>query len=336
MESAFCIAAEIGTPSSEMQSSCLHLEQICLNALRDEAMAWPKPGLVTPVDSGSHRDMNIGTLLTSIDALRGSFVQLAEAGARGVPFTELQGVGVAAERNMLLATGGINTHRGAVFNLGLLVAAASRRQHDVALCSLSGGEVVSRLWGEEIAGSRAQAPVSHGNFMYKKFAAGGARTEAASGFPTVYNIGLPVLRRHLAAGHDRESALIATLLSLMEHLYDTNLLWRGGEPGLEFVRQSAAKFNLDGGVAMPGWRERLLALHRECVARNLSPGGSADLMAASWVVHQLDLNPDCPLEPNPLQLPLVRGRAQSAPPLTRGGWEGFKPDEKSSTKCTVR
>jgi triphosphoribosyl-dephospho-CoA synthase len=106
----------------------------------------------------------------------------------------------------------------------------------------------------------------------------------------VYDVGLPVLRRHLASGHDRENALIATLLALMEYLPDTNLLWRGGEPGLEFVRQSAAAFNRDGGVAAPGWRERLLELHRECVARNLSPGGSADLMAATWAVHQLELN----------------------------------------------
>jgi triphosphoribosyl-dephospho-CoA synthase len=95
----------------------------------------------------------------------------------------------------------------------------------------------------------------------------------------------------------------------MESLPDTNLLWRGGESGLEFVRQSAAVFNRDGGVAIQGWRESLLEMHRECVARNLSPGGSADLLAATWAVYQLELNPECPIEPNPLQLPLVRGRA---------------------------
>ncbi len=290
METAFCIAAEIESATRDRQTECLHLEQICVDALHYEAMAWPKPGLVTPVDSGSHRDMSIGTLLSSIDALRGSFAQLAEAGARGATFAALQEIGLAAERNMLLATDGINTHRGAIFNLGLLVAAAARRQDDPALHGLNCGEVVARLWGAEILAARTQAPASHGNSVFKKFAAGGARTEAASGFPTLYSIGLPVLRRHLAAGHDRESALIATLLGLMTYLPDTNLLWRGGEPGLEFVRQSAAAFSHDGGVAMPSWRERLLELHRECVARNLSPGGSADLMAATWAVHELELN----------------------------------------------
>jgi triphosphoribosyl-dephospho-CoA synthase len=112
--------------------------------------------------------------------------------------------------------------------------------------------------------------------------------EAAAGFPAVYNIGLPALRRHLKAGHDRETAQIGTLLALMEHLPDTNLLWRDGEGGLDFVRHSAAAFNCAGGVDAPGWCDRLLALHRAFVERNLSPGGSADLMAASWAAHQFE------------------------------------------------
>ncbi|HUX91786.1 MAG TPA: triphosphoribosyl-dephospho-CoA synthase MdcB [Gallionellaceae bacterium] len=290
MEAAFCIAAKIESPSLDLQAGYLQLEQICVDALRCEAMAWPKPGLVTPVDSGSHCDMNIATLLTSIEALRGSFVLLAEAGARGASFAMLREIGMTAERSMLHATDGINTHRGAIFNLGLLVAAAARRPLDYSLHSLGCGEIVARLWGAEIVAARKNSPASHGNSVFKKYFAGGARTEAATGFPSVYNIGLPALRRHLAAGHDRESALLATLFALMEYLPDSNLLWRAGEPGLEFVRKSAADFNRDGGVEMPGWRERLLGLHREYVARNLSPGGSADLMAATWVVHQLELN----------------------------------------------
>lgn len=288
METAFCVAADIESPSRDLQTECLRLEQVCVDALRLEAMAWPKPGLVTPVDSGSHRDMNIATLLTSIDALRGSFALLAYAGACGKPFTVLREIGLEAEDKMLFATAGVNTHRGAIFNLGLLVAAAARRRADHALQNLSCGEIVASVWGAEIAAARTQSPASHGNSIYKKFAVGGARAEAAAGFPAVYSIGLPALRRHLAAGHDRETAQIAVLLALMEYLPDTNLLWRGGESGLEFMRKSAAQFNRDGGVDRQGWREHLLGLHRACVARNLSPGGSADLMAATWVAHELE------------------------------------------------
>jgi triphosphoribosyl-dephospho-CoA synthase len=112
--------------------------------------------------------------------------------------------------------------------------------------------------------------------------------EAASGFPSVYNIGLPSLRRHIQSGHNRETALIGSLMVLMEYLPDTNLLWRGGAEGLDFVRSSAAEFNRSGGVSTSGWQKRILAMHRSFISRNLSPGGSADLVAATWAVHQFE------------------------------------------------
>jgi triphosphoribosyl-dephospho-CoA synthase len=253
-------------------------------------MAWPKPGLVSPVDSGSHRDMHLGTFFSSIEALQGNFAALACAGACGLPFVALQNVGMEAERNMLKATGGSNTHRGAIFNLGLLVAACARRKSDSSFAQFSCGEIVAKLWGNDILSGREHAPASHGKKVFEKYATGGARLEAASGFPTVYKIGLPILRKLLQNGHDRETALIGTLMKLMEHLADTNLLWRGGEAGLAFVRQSAANFNSNGGVEAPHWQSCVLTLHREFVARNLSPGGSADLVAATWVAHQVETN----------------------------------------------
>lgn len=277
--------------SVDSRQEYLHLERHCLDALRHEVMAWPKPGLVSPVDSGSHRDMHLGTFFASIDALQGCFAELAHAGASGAPFATLQTIGIAAEQKMLRATGGINTHRGAIFNLGLLAAAAAYRSADKTLAHLNCGEVISKVWGAEILAGRQTAPASHGNQVFKKFAAGGARVEAAAGFPTVYNIGLPVLRRLLHAGHDRETALIGTLMALMEYLPDTNVLWRAGEDGLDFVRHSAATFNRCSGVQSEGWQPRLLALHRAFVARNLSPGGSADLVAATWVAHQFEILP---------------------------------------------
>lgn len=285
MESAAC---SLAARPRDLHPDHFRLERLCLEALRYEAMAWPKPGLVTPVDSGSHNDMHIGTFLASIDALQGSFALLALAGAHEQPFAVLQTIGIEAEDKMLRATGGVNTHRGAIFNLGLLAAAAGRRRVDASLAKLNCGAIVARIWGADIAASRRTSPVSHGNSAYSQFAAGGAREEAAAGFPTVYNIGLPSLRRHLQAGHDHETAQIGTLLALMEYLPDTNLLWRDGEEGLDFVRHSAATFNRTGGVNVPGWRDRLLALHRAFVERNLSPGGSADLMAASWAAHELE------------------------------------------------
>lgn len=274
--------------SASLDEEYSRLDRLCLEALRHEVMAWPKPGLVSPVDSGSHSDMHLGTFFASMDALQGSFAELARAGAAASPFSELQAIGMEAEHKMLCATGGINTHRGAIFNLGLLAAAAARRMADETLAGLECGAVVTKAWGTGILAGRKESPASHGNHVFRRFAAGGARTEAAAGFPTVYSIGLPILRRLLQAGHDRETALIGTLMTLMEHLPDTNVLWRDGESGLDFVRGSAAGFNRSGGVDTPGWRARLLVLHRAFIARNLSPGGSADLVAATWTVHQFE------------------------------------------------
>jgi triphosphoribosyl-dephospho-CoA synthase len=281
MEALATSAPSLGTDPSALDAAC------CA-ALKREADAWPKPGLVTPVDAGSHRDMNYATFVDSIAALRGYFAEVAAAGARGAAYAQLQPIAIAAEARMLAATRGANTHRGAIFNLGLLVAAAALPAARPELAERSCGAIVAQVWGPAILASRSAAPATHGNVVWRRFAVGGAREEAAAGFPAVYEIGLPALRRLLAAGVGEEEALVGTLMALMAELPDTNLLWRGGEAGLGDVQAAAGAFNHAGGVRQPGWREQLMDIHAWMVARNLSPGGSADLVAATWLVHGLE------------------------------------------------
>lgn len=264
------------------------LDGACREALKREADAWPKPGLVTPVDSGSHRDMNYASFVDSIAALKGYFAEVAEAGARGGNYADLQPIAIAAEARMLAATRGANTHRGAIFNLGLLAAAAALRSEQAEWAGRNCGRIVAERWGPAILASRGTAPASHGNAVWRRYAAGGAREAAAAGFPAVYEIGLPALRRLLAAGVGEEEALVGTLMALMAELPDTNLLWRGGEAGLRDVQAAAQAFNRAGGVRQAGWRAHLRDIHAWMVARNLSPGGSADLVAATWLAHRLD------------------------------------------------
>ncbi|MBT0961872.1 triphosphoribosyl-dephospho-CoA synthase MdcB [Denitromonas iodatirespirans] len=264
------------------------LDAACCAALKHEADAWPKPGLVTPVDSGSHRDMNYASFVDSIAALRGYFAEIAEAGARGAPYARLQPIAIAAEARMLAATRGANTHRGAIFNLGLLAAAYAWRAARPEAAPATCGELVARLWGPAILAARREADASHGQAVWQRFAAGGARAQAAGGFPAVYRVGLPALCALRADGVEEEAALIGTLMALMAELDDTNLLWRGGAAGLADVRRAAQDFGRTGGVRHPVWRQRLIEMHGWMVARNLSPGGSADLVAATWLVHRLD------------------------------------------------
>jgi len=283
MSGALAISRAV-LPASDWQA----LERLCIEALKRELDAWPKPGLVSPVDAGSHRDMNYATFLASLAALDGYFAAVAEAGAAGAAFADLQILGLAAEQRMLAATHGINTHRGAIFNLGLLAAAAGRRQRHAELADWTCGRIVSHHWGPSILAAGRSAPASHGVAVSRWFAVGGAREQAAAGFPAVYQQGLPVLRRLQAGGMAMETALIGTLLALMAELPDTNLLWRGGEAGLAYTQAAAQRFNHAGGVRQPDWREHLLDLHRQLVRRNLSPGGSADLLAVSWLAWQLE------------------------------------------------
>jgi triphosphoribosyl-dephospho-CoA synthase len=275
-------------PPLEPSACWQAIDAACCAALKREADAWPKPGLVTPVDAGSHRDMNYVTFIDSIAALRGYFADMAEAGASDASYPELQAIAIAAETRMLAATRGANTHRGAIFNLGLLAAAAGMRAAQSAMTKQSCGRIVADRWGAAILAARVNAPASHGKAVWQRYRAGGARDEAAAGFPSVYGVGLPALRRLMARGVGEEAALIGTLMTLMATLHDTNLLWRGGDAALRDVQVAAAAFNNDGGVLQPNWRKPLLGMHRWMVARNLSGGGSADLVAACWLAHMLE------------------------------------------------
>jgi len=268
------------------------IADVAATSLRQELAAWPKPGLVSYVDNGSHRDMDASMLETSIATLQPYFADLAEAGLARVTMTELRAIGRCAEAAMLAVTGGVNTHRGAIFGLGLLCAAAGDvcilddNRQPCATASL--GQMVAMRWGPEIM--RGPVPLfSHGTNALRRHGAGGARAEAAGGFESVYKIGLPALRRALTmTGGDTNAACIEACFALIAHVGDTNLLHRGDAEGALFAAKMAQKFMDAGGVARPGWREAAASIHADFVARNLSPGGCADLLAMTLFVDILE------------------------------------------------
>ena len=256
-------------------------------ALVDELETWPKPGLVSLVDNGSHDDMDAATLLRSAAAIRPFFARLASAGGAPVAMATLRGIGLEAEAAMMATTGGVNAHRGAIFSLGLICAGEGGETRAGATAEDRAAAVAAR-WGAAID----QAPISsasNGGRAGRRFGVGGARAEAACGFPTICTLGLPGLRagRRLAPG-DPQAAQVQCFFALLAHVDDTNLLHRGGRPGLLYAQASAAAFLAAGGVANPGWREAAVRLHRSFVARRLSPGGCADLLAATLLLDALE------------------------------------------------
>jgi triphosphoribosyl-dephospho-CoA synthase len=255
------------------------------HALLLELKTWPKPGLVSDVDSGSHGDMDATTFRLSTAAIEPHLRALAEAGAEGCEMSRLRVIGREAEAAMLAATGGINTHRGAIFGLGLLAAAAGARAGGRIAGAVPLGAAVATLWGASILDDRIGS-LSHGDRVRRRYGAGGARLEAARGFPSVHGIGLPALRRGLRLlPGDHEAARVEACFALIAAVEDTNLLHRGGPAGLCFARSAAAEFLADGGVGQPGWRERARSVHESFIARRLSPGGAADLLAMSLFVE---------------------------------------------------
>ncbi|GJE81132.1 triphosphoribosyl-dephospho-CoA synthase MdcB [Methylorubrum thiocyanatum] len=264
------------------------IARIAARALRLELETYPKPGLVSHVDAGSHTDMDAGTFRASTAAVAPFFRALVGAGAAGAAMPALRRIGLDAEVAMRVATGGVNTHRGAIFGLGLLCAAAGALPRPAA--GALGGFVRERYGAAILDG-----PVllhAAGARVRRRHGVGGAPAEAAAGFPSVYRIGLPALRRGRAAQPcDEEAARVETCLALIAHVEDTNLLHRGGPDGLAFARDEAARFIGEGGVAQPDWRDRAEALHRAFVARRLSPGGSADLLAMTVFVDAIEAAP---------------------------------------------
>ena len=261
---------------------------IAHDALLREVETYPKPGLVSRIDRGSHDDMDANTFRRSAAAIRPHFAAMAHAGAEGCAMSALRVIGLEAEAAMFAATGGINTHRGAIFGLGLLSAAAGARSAGLAGANTSLGAVVAQRWSRGIL----DGPVllrSHGSAARRQYGAGGARIEAAQGFPAVYEIGLPALREGAAlAPRDAEAARVHACFALIAALEDTNLLHRGGREGLAFAQRAAREFLDRGGVGRRDWRAHAIAIHREFVARNLSPGGAADLLAMSVFVHYFE------------------------------------------------
>jgi triphosphoribosyl-dephospho-CoA synthase len=266
-------------------SSLAERAAACLLAELD---TWPKPGLVSHIDSGSHADMDAQTFRASTNALLPFFAALAAAGGRHAGMPELRHIGLRAEQAMLVATGGINTHRGAIFGLGLLCAAAGARVAHHAYRHASLGEIVARRWGTDIlAGARLAD--SHGAAAARRYGVGGARAEAAAGFPSLYHVGLPALRiARSAPDAPADAVRVHACFALIARLDDTNLLHRRGMAGLRYAQQEARGFLAAGSVMQTAWRHRAHAVHTRFIARNLSPGGSADLLAMSLFVDRCE------------------------------------------------
>jgi triphosphoribosyl-dephospho-CoA synthase len=257
------------------------LADLAVQALIDEAELTPKPALVDRRGSGAHTDLNLNLMLLSARTLHPIFKEMAIAAADAKPSQllreNLATIGRAGEDAMQKVTRGVNTHRGAIWTLGLLVAGAAicRPSTDADQIAQSASEIAQ--YGDRFA------PVhfSNGAYASRKFGVQGARGEASGGFPHVIEIGLPVLRAELDRGVPGPSARLNALMAIMADLDDTCLLHRGGTLALRTAKEGAKQVLACGGTSTPNGSSRLQELDRQLLQLNASPGGAADLLAAT-------------------------------------------------------
>ena len=255
-----------------------------------EASLTPKPGLVDRNNSGSHRDMDFSTFVRSAAALGPYFRDCARIGMEtadrsfSAAFAILQKRGLRAEQEMFEATAGVNTHKGAIFSLGILCAAAGRLWLPEGFADEKALSQTAAGFGKNASWEMEGQPQTAGVYLYKTFGIGGIRAEAALGFPSVFDLALPFYRNALHTGADETYAGVLTLLQLIAQVEDTNMLRRGGQTGAREGTALAASLLADG--AQPSMQE-VAALDRLFQEKNLSPGGCADLLAATLFVQSL-------------------------------------------------
>ncbi len=269
----------------------VYFADLAVKSLLEEVYTTPKPGLVDRRNCGSHRDMDLPLFEQSAEALRPYFEECFTLGRVGTDqppeevFHGMRQAGLEAEKRMFRATNGVNTHKGALFTFGLLLGALGRLWNaenptpsPEKICREAG-----HLYAHQLENDLSQAPNTAGLKLFRTHGIPGIRGEAAQGFPTLWFHALPAYQDYCTLGLSPNDAGVYTLLELIATIEDTNLYHRGGPAGASWAKKQAeALLNKDPDL------QKVKALDDAFIARNLSPGGSADLLAATYFLYQLN------------------------------------------------
>ncbi|MDO5022895.1 MAG: citrate lyase holo-[acyl-carrier protein] synthase [Eubacteriales bacterium] len=264
---------------------------IAQKALLMEALTSPKPGLVDRYNSGAHKDMDLNTFCISANALMPYLKKCAEEGIKCespqnlMPI--LRNLGLLAEQQMYKATNGVNTHKGAIYGLGILCAAAGFLLfNEDKFNSDKLFEISSQIAKDEvksIENLKGETAHTGGVEQYKKLGLLGARGEAKEGFPSVGNIALPTLKARLKKGESFNSAGVYTLIALMANVFDSNVIRRVGIKRQEELKKEAQSL-IEKGFNM----QDIIAFDNRLIEENISPGGCADLLSFTYFVYMLE------------------------------------------------
>jgi len=270
-----------------------------------ELSATPKPGLVDRNNSGAHDDMDFFTFLSSCSALAEYFSGFASLGFEtghlppGQAFALARDYGMQAEKAMLTATNGINTHKGLIFALGLVCLSAGRihqRTHAEAFgheeVCMEVASLAQGLCARELTALEKKNKLSKGEKVYLEYGVSGARGYAESGYKIIIDVSYPLIRKLLVeCGHTVNDAFVQTLLHLIMHVDDTNILSRGGIDQLAYARKCVRRVLELGGIFTREGAAELVSIDQDFISKRISPGGCADLLAVTFMLFCLE-HPD--------------------------------------------
>jgi triphosphoribosyl-dephospho-CoA synthase len=265
------------------------LSTLARQALVAEAELTPKPALVDRRGGGAHADLSLAIMRRSASAIEPYFFGLASVSRGTRPSQQLRErlavIGREAERAMFKATGGANSHKGAIWTLGLLICAAAIEEGGKLSSSTIATTAMEISTFEDHFVPRV---VSHGDLVTRRYGVTGARGEALQGFPNIVNVGLPALRQKRGNGVAERVVRLDTLLAIMSKLDDTCLLYRGGKAALLTAKTGATAARRAGGSETAEGRLRMDRLDRDLLSLKASPGGSADLLAATLFLDAVE------------------------------------------------
>lgn len=270
------------------------VSDLAVKSLLDEVYATPKPGLVDCRNNGSHTDMDINSFEKSAYVLKPYFGECFSIGKNTVSlspneaFPLLRNAGILAEKTMYNATGGINTHKGIIYSMGILCASIGRLwlPEDPFRCASDICLESANIVKESIQKDFEQIDSSTaGGRLYLKYGISGIRGEAASGFDSVLKIGLPCYKELRNKNFNSNDAGTITLLYLISNVKDTNLYHRGGVKGAEYAVKTTKKLLTDFPEPT---KNQIETLDDAFIKQNLSPGGCADLLAITYFLYSLE------------------------------------------------
>jgi len=271
----------------------IQIASIANKAMLYEVSSYPSPGLVSPVCTGAHKDMDFFTFIDSSSVIFKHLMIFSQKGfTENSPkdiFREIREIGIKCEIEMLEETGGINTHKGMIFLMGISCAATAKAMYEKKpfkeiSCIIK--EMVEGVSERELVKKEISSQCSHGEEVYRKYGSKGIRGEVEKGIPIVFDFSLDFYKQNIKLNNN--DRMIKTLIGIMQFCDDSNIIYRHSIEVLHEVQQKSKKI-LESGKNDDGiFLEEVDKLNQEFINRKISPGGSADLLGITVFFYYVE------------------------------------------------